>query len=68
MDLFLIIRLHRKTFCLEQRVGQFKSEASMVGGSDHRFVHNFAANPWMDSSLSEKVIEEPGYKTTDALH
>ena len=60
-DLFLIIRLHSTTFCLERwerRVEQFKSEVSTVGGSDHRFVHNFAAKPWMDSSLSERVMEE----------
>ena len=43
MDSFLIIRLHSRTFCLEQReqrVCQFKPEVSTA---DHRFVHNFAA-------------------------
>ena len=38
MDLFLIICLERR----EQRVCQFKSEISTVGGSDRRFAHNFA--------------------------
>ena len=52
--------LHSRTFCLERwerRVGQFKSEVTTVEGTDHRFVHNFAANPWMDSNLFERVME-----------
>ena len=35
MDLFLIMHVHSRTFCLERperRVGQFKSEVSKVGG------------------------------------
>ena len=60
MDSFLIMHLHSRTFCLEQqerRVGQFKSEMTRVEGTDHRFMYNFAANPWMDSSFSERVME-----------
>ena len=53
----MIMCLHSRTFCLEERewrVGQFKSR---VEGADDHFVHSFAANPWMDSNLSERVME-----------
>ena len=62
MDLFLMIRLHSRTFCLEQRLGQFNVEVSSVGEADQRFVHSFAANLWTDSNLSERV-EEAGSQT-----
>ena len=60
MDLFLIMHLHSRTFCLERperRVGQFKSEMTRDEEADLRFVHNLAANPWMDSNLSKRVME-----------
>ena len=47
IDSFLMIRLHSRSFCLEQqewRLGQFSAEVNMAGESDQRFVHSFAAN------------------------
>ena len=55
MDSFLIVHLLSRSFFLERlewRVGQFKFKVSKIGRSDHHFVHNLAANPWMVSNLS----------------
>ena len=65
MDLFLIMRLYNRAFCLErreQRVDQFREEISLIEGSAQHFLHNVAASLWTDSNLSERVVDA-WYKT-----
>ena len=57
MDLFLIMRLYNRAFCLErreQRVDQFREEISLIEESAQ---HNVAASLSTDSNLSERVVD-----------
>ena len=66
MDLFLIMHVHSRTFCLERperRVGQFKSEVSKVGGLTITSCTILLQTPGQAPTCLRDQVMEGGFQT-----